>query len=1207
MQVNTPSERLSKRYRLHGKLGAGGMGAVFRATDRVTGQSVALKRVTTAPYQLQFGSRQEAGTDLRVALAQEFQTLASLRHPNIINVIDYGFDVDGQPYYTMDLLDHAQSILNAAQNQPPIVPIRLLVQVLYALVYLHRRGIIHRDLKPSNVLVTNGQAKVLDFGLAVAREQASGFVGTLAYMAPEVVKGEPHSEASDLYAVGVIAYEIFAGHHPFKIKTDLNHLIADICNVPPDLSHITLDPRQRTQLDQADIPTANAKTFQIASPQTITLSALPTGEAVESSPEPPLQALDNPLALIIGKLLRKKPMERYVNAGEVIEALNQVSDQPLMLETQETRESFLQAAKFVGRDAELKQLSDALRRALAGKGSAWLVGGESGIGKTRLLEELRARAMVQGAFVLRGQAVSEGGIPYVIWREPVRNLALSLDLTDSDAGIIKTLVPDIEALLERAIPEPPLLDPPQAQERLLGTIASLFHHLTQPVLLILEDLHWAAESLIVLKRLVAITNELPLLIVGSYRDDERPNLPAELPGMRVLTLERLNTESTTRLAESMLGIAARQPEVVALLQRETEGNAFFLVEVARVLAEEAGQISEIGRRTLPDRVFAGGVQRVVQRRLDRLPPDARPLLRVAAALGRQLDLVVLRTVESRINLDQWLTICANAAILSVQDGQWRFAHDKFRDGVLDTLSAKERRAVHRQVAIALESVYPESPDRASVLAYHWQLAGDDTKERHYAALAGKRAAELSAYSEAQHFLERALLMSTQDQAADTRRQQAVLKFQIGDVYENLGDYPAANRFYAESLALAREIGDPSAIADALRGAAVVAFHLGKGDEAIRQFEESLTLYRQIGDWRGQGLALNGLGRTYVSVLGQVAPPVNYHQQALEAFRKIKDQRGEANALSQLGLLAQSLGQINEALSYYDQALGIHIALSDRASESKTLSNLGITYATMARIPEAISYWEKARAIQNTIGKRSDESVSLSNLASAYTNMARYDQAISTFQQALAMFRSLGEPVGEAFNLLNLGYTYAAVDQFDLAIETLRQGIERAESINNDEFVNWGQSYLARIYLHLNQLPQALERILAARKYDNPENHLNVINIYGLILARMGNKAEAQTAFREALSEAADLLAKTPGFYPAFCARGLASSGLAVLTSGQEQTTLLAQAQETYREVRRIDEGPGNTAAELRLLEELQPLDPEKVLGPVCRILAPAEK
>src|SRR5207248_1602848 len=128
---------------------------------------------------------------------------------------------------------------------------------------------------------------------------------------------------------------------------------------------------------------------------------------------------------------------------DVIGALCAATDQPLPAETIEIRESFLQAARFVGREDELSELSARLSDALAGKGSVCLVAGESGIGKSRLIEELRTLALVDGALVIRGQAVSDGGSAYQVWRDVLRWLCVLDDLTDEEASVLKAVVPDI--------------------------------------------------------------------------------------------------------------------------------------------------------------------------------------------------------------------------------------------------------------------------------------------------------------------------------------------------------------------------------------------------------------------------------------------------------------------------------------------------------------------------------------------------------------------------------------------------------------------------------------------------------------------------------------------------------------------------------------------------------------------------------------------
>ena len=310
---------IGNRYQLLDEIGRGGMGVVYRATDRLTKQPVALKQVTAHIDELSAVSTGNRA-DFRLALAQEFKVLSSLRHPNIISVLDYGFNREQFPYFTMQLLAETRTVLQASQDQPQTKQIELIVQVLQALDYLHRRGIIHRDLKPDNVLVANGQLKVLDFGLALTRgyeNEEDRVVGTLGYMAPEVLQGRAASVASDLYAVGILAYEILAGAHPYDTTT--NRLIYQIFHEVPDVDALDISPQ---------------------------------------------------LGVILSRLLVKDPSTRYQDTHEVLLSIIAETEQPSSHETVEIRESYLQAAAFVGREHELDQLHQALQDMVKGNGSA---------------------------------------------------------------------------------------------------------------------------------------------------------------------------------------------------------------------------------------------------------------------------------------------------------------------------------------------------------------------------------------------------------------------------------------------------------------------------------------------------------------------------------------------------------------------------------------------------------------------------------------------------------------------------------------------------------------------------------------------------------------------------------------------------------------------------------------------------------------------
>ena len=211
--------------------------------------------------------------------------------------------------------------------------------------------------------------------------------------------------------------------------------------------------------------------------------------------------IDHPLELVIRRLLSENPADRYQSARDVIEALCYAAEISPPDEDPRIRESFLLTAPFVGRQTELSLLEEAFQHAGDGQGSIWLIGGESGVGKSRLMDEVRVRALIEGAIVVRGQAVEGGGLPYQLWREPIRRLILSIQVDDFAAGVLQEVIPDIATLLERDIKPVPQLDRTAQQQRLIATIVDVFKQQTQPVLLILEDLQWATEGLDLLKQI----------------------------------------------------------------------------------------------------------------------------------------------------------------------------------------------------------------------------------------------------------------------------------------------------------------------------------------------------------------------------------------------------------------------------------------------------------------------------------------------------------------------------------------------------------------------------------------------------------------------------------------------------------------------------------------------------------------------------------
>lgn len=710
---------VGKRYE---PIAAGEQGeAARRALDRLSGQIVTLVWVGRA------AASGDPASHSRHARA--FERLASLRHPNLAPVLDFGLDHEQRAYFALGLREEPVPLLDAARDEPRAIQTSWLVQLLRALAYLHRRGLAHGDLSPANVGVVGGRVVVSPLGASPADDS---------------------TVARDLQAVGVMSYQLFGG----RLNVD--------------------DP-------------ARSRAFDVATTD-----------------------LEPPVAAVLARLIASEPPRsgapssrggaRFETATDVLAALSGALGRPLPMDDAETRESFLQAGRLVGREAEVAKLREELEHAVQGHGSAWLVGGESGVGKSRLLDELRTLARARGALVLRGQEEREGASPYRLWQGALRWLALATDIGEHEASVLLPVVPDLARLLGRDVAAAPQVDPPSAHARLVEVVVALLQRQTQPTVLLLEDVHWArSDSVKLLQAVAPLASGLPLLVAGAFRDDERPDLPGTLPSMHLLELGRLPPHEIASVGGSMIGPAGQRPDVVAFLQRETEGNPFFLVEVVRALAEEAGSLDRIGTGALPDRVLAGGVRRVVQRRLRDLPAAARPSLRAAAVIGRRIDVTLLRALAPGAELDALLDRCVAAAVLERREGVLRFSHDKLREGILADVDEGERRALHADVARTIEQVHGDAPAHRAALAHHWGAAGDRVKEAHYAALAGEQALESGARAEGMTLLDRALAL--RNAAGGEPVERARLHRVLSRASFEAGEFASASEHGVESLAL----------------------------------------------------------------------------------------------------------------------------------------------------------------------------------------------------------------------------------------------------------------------------------------------------------------------------------------------------------------------------------------------------------------------
>jgi DNA-binding CsgD family transcriptional regulator len=463
---------------------------------------------------------------------------------------------------------------------------------------------------------------------------------------------------------------------------------------------------------------------------------------------------------------------------------------------------FPSSTGFVGRRQELGALRSALAEALAGQGRLVMLAGEPGIGKTRLAQELAAYAQTRSAQALWGRCYEgEGAPPYWPWVQPLKTylertspeeLRADLGPGASDLG---ELLPELREKLP-GLESPPALEPEQARFRLFNSVTTFLKNLSQrkPLVLVLDDLHWAdRSSLLLLQFLSQQLGDSPLLVLGTYRDVEvNPQHPlsdtlAQLsrePVFRRQSLQGLSLEDAGAFMELTAGMRPTQ-QLINTVYSRTEGNPFFTAEVVRLLSERGALQEAAGVEGVASAIPVG-VLEVIGRRINRLSSQCHQTLTTAAVMGREFDFRLLETLRGGASEEELLDVIDEALeahlIEELPQGRerYQFCHALIQETLTQQLSSSRKVRQHARIAEALEELYGNAADaHAAELAHHFAEAEPVLGPEmlvHYSLLAGERALAAYAWEEALGYFDRGLA-AKEGQRVDT--ETAGLLFGLG--------------------------------------------------------------------------------------------------------------------------------------------------------------------------------------------------------------------------------------------------------------------------------------------------------------------------------------------------------------------------------------------------------------------------------------------
>lgn len=585
----------------------------------------------------------------------------------------------------------------------------------------------------------------------------------------------------------------------------------------------------------------------------------------------------------------------------------------------ETRsDPFLDRTPFVGRDQERAELRSYLDRLADGHGGLVALGGEPGVGKTRLAEEILAEARVRGYRTLTGRCYEMDSPPsYLPFVEVLEQASREVDpatfrlaLGDS-AGEVAKVMPQLRTIFDDV---PPALELPPEQERryLFNSIQDFVHRAASvtPLVVLLDDVHWADESSILLMQHIAGSlPDFPVFILGTYRDVEldtaRP-LAGALDALvrrrlvKRVNLHRLSAEGTR---EMLAKLAGSEPpgDIAAAIYEETDGNAFFVEEVFRHLSEEGRLLDATGAwRTdlsIDELEVPEGVRLVIARRLERLQESTVKALTTAAVIGRVFSFELLEASDpagAEELLDAVDEATAGHLIAPAKDGTFSFVHELIRQTLLSRISMPRRQRLHLRVGEAMAKLYEgRESDYAAEITHHFFQAGaaaEPVVTTRFMILAGDKALEAAAFEDALRFYEEALAL----QEGGEDKERADLLFKVGSARRSLGRLDDGLSAWREAFEFYERTHDREGIGTVAAESALQLGWAGRWAEAFEMCARGLAV---LGEERTTERArLLSIGAIQLSWAGQHDAGDQMIDAAIELSESLGDPRRIGEAL-----------------------------------------------------------------------------------------------------------------------------------------------------------------------------------------------------------------------------------------------------------------------------------------------------------------------
>lgn len=785
---------------------------------------------------------------------------------------------------------------------------------------------------------------------------------------------------------------------------------------------------------------------------------------------------------------------------------------------------------FVGRSTELARLRQALARAADGAGTVLQLSGEPGVGKSRLVDELRrlARDMTQLSVSCEPY---ESQTPYYPWRVLLRGLlgigpetseaqahARLLDAVGDVAPGLAPWTPLVASVLDLEVPDTPetaQLDEQFRRPRLAQATAELLGALVRgPVLLVVEDAHWMDEVSVDVVRAVAdAAASWPWVLCVTRRPDGGGFRATAADGAVVLDLLPLDGHAAAELIHLATQDAPVPTHVMTALAERSGGNPLFL----RELVASARSTEELGE--LPDSVEA-----VIAARIDRLPPDDRNLLRRASVLGRSfprplLDAVVEESAAAGDGhlrrLGEFLTVGA--------DGTVTFAHALVRDSAYEGLPFRLRQRLHARAGDTIRRLAGDAAEnQAEVLSMHFFHAQRFAEARQFSLVAAEWARSMYANVEAAAFFERALEAARRLPEPDPG-ELARISEAVGDAQNNAGDYLAAESAYRATRRHVR--GDPEAEARLLLKLARVMGWTDRYAAALRWITRGLRTIegragRDAAAQRAQLLAWYG---RFCQEAGHHARAITWCRAAVAEAEQAGERDALANALKVLDWANMDLGRLEDPV-HWRRALALFEELEDLTGQASVLNMLGGDAYQRGDWQTALELYRRAQAMVHRTGNSVIAAFYMNNIGEISLEQGHLAEARELFVEASRIWRAAGYRSGAASVQVLLGRVASGEGRHDEAMALFERSLAEAQEVGGHVEALDARARMAECALLTGDVAEArahiegaLEQARALGGYWAQSSLLH--RVHGAALLRAGDLEGARRALHQSLKVA----------------------------------------------------------------------------------------